>query len=355
MTLLAARSPGPVTLTPLLRVPEVRAGDDLAALILDALPANGIELRDGDILVISSKVVSKALGLTVAAGDRDAAVLSQARRVVAERDTPLGITRVVEAVAGPVMAAAGVDASNTGTDDVVLLLPEDPDAVARTLRKAIQRRLPGLAVGLVLSDTAGRPWRVGQTDFALGSAGVRLVDDLRGGRDADGRPLGVTERCVGDEIAAAADLVKGKTSRVPVAHVRGLGSAVERGNDEPGSRTLVRTGPSDWFGSGQVEAVRAALGVEAGTTLATEVGVPSALPEPRATRLQRAGRIALLQVEGVAARAVPEGIVLEGEDAFTLGIAVSRLVVALHAEGLAATAGRPATTGPRLQARVTLD
>ena len=348
------RSPGPVVLTPLLGMPEVRPGDDLASLVLDAVSANGITLRDGDLLVISSKVASKALGLTAPSGDRTAEVLGQARRVVAERDTPLGVTRVVEAVAGPVMAAAGVDASNTGADDVVLLLPPDPDAVARDLREAILQRTPGVTVGVILSDTAGRPWRVGQTDFALGSAGVHLVDDLRGGQDADGRPLSVTERCVGDEIAAAADLVKGKASGVPVALVRGLAAAVTPGNVAPGARSLVRTGPSDWFGSGRVEAVRAALGVEAGTDLAVEVGIPSALPEPTAVRLERAGRVALLGVGGVTASAGPDGVTLEGEDAFTLGVVASRLVVALHGEGLSATVGRPQIAGAHLHVRVPL-
>jgi coenzyme F420-0:L-glutamate ligase len=348
------RSPAPVVLTPLLGMPEVRPGDDLASLVLDAMSANGMALRDGDLLVISSKVASKALGLTAPAGDRAAAVLSQARRVVAERDTPLGVTRVVEAVAGPVMAAAGVDASNTGADDVVLLLPPDPDAVARDLRETILQRTAGVTVGVVLSDTAGRAWRVGQTDFALGSAGVRLVDDLRGGQDADGRPLSVTERCVGDEIAAAADLVKGKASGVPVALVRGLAAAVTSGDAAPGARSLVRTGPSDWFGSGRVEAVRAALGVEAGTDLAAEVGITSALPEPTTVRLQRAARVALLDVGGVTACPGPDGITLDGDDAFTLGVAASRLVVALHGEGLPSTVDRPQASGAHLRVRVTL-
>jgi coenzyme F420-0:L-glutamate ligase / coenzyme F420-1:gamma-L-glutamate ligase len=248
------RSPAPVVLTPLLGMPEVRPGDDLASLVLDAMSANGMALRDGDLLVISSKVASKALGLTAPAGDRAAAVLSQARRVVAERDTPLGVTRVVEAVAGPVMAAAGVDASNTGADDVVLLLPPDPDAVARDLRETILQRTPGVNVGVVLSDTAGRAWRVGQTDFALGSAGVRLVDDLRGGQDADGRPLSVTERCVGDEIAAAADLVKGKLTAIPVAVVRGLPAGVVTETDAT-ARHLVRSGTDDLFWLGTAEAL----------------------------------------------------------------------------------------------------
>ena len=346
------RSPAPVVLTPLLGMPEVRPGDDLASLVLDAVSANGMALRDGDLLVVSSKVASKALGLTAPAGDRAAAVLGQARRVVAERDTPLGVTRVVEAVAGPVMAAAGVDASNTGADDVVLLLPQDPDAVARDLREAILQRTPGVAVGVVLSDTAGRPWRVGQTDFALGSAGVRLVDDLRGGHDADGRPLSVTERCVGDEIAAAADLVKGKASGVPVALVRGLAAAVTPGNVAPGARSLVRTGPSDWFGSGRVEAVRAALGVEAGTDLATEVGIPSALPEPTAVRLERAGP------RRTAGSRRGDGLRRPGRrhpgrrrrvHPRRRGLPPG---VALHGEGLSATVGRPQPSGAHLQVRV---
>ena len=124
-------------------MPEVHPGDDLAEVVVRALAANGIRLADGDVLVVSSKIASKALGLTAAAQDRSEAVLRQSRRVVAERDTPLGVTRVVEAVAGPVMAAAGVDASNTGAADVVLLLPADPDEGARALRARIAQLLPG--------------------------------------------------------------------------------------------------------------------------------------------------------------------------------------------------------------------
>src|SRR3954470_5715562 len=174
------RSPAPVVLTPLLGLPEVRPGDDLASLVLDAVSANGMALLDGDLLVVSSKVASKALGLTAPADDRARAVLSQARRVVAERDTPLGVTRVVEAVAGPVMAAAGVDASNTGDLDGVLLLPTDPDGGWPSLLPELQAAFGVERLAVVLSDTSGRPWRVGQVDFALGAAGIRVVDDLRG-------------------------------------------------------------------------------------------------------------------------------------------------------------------------------
>src|SRR5665811_1191778 len=197
------------------------------------------------------------------------------------RITPLGITRIVETIAGPVMAAAGVDASNTADESIVLVLPGDPDAVAAEIRGGVTtgwQTLSGthLRLGVVLSDTAGRPWRIGQTDFALGAAGLQVVDDLRGSTDADGRLLWVTERCIADEIAAAADLVKGKATGVPVAHIRGLGHYVHHGQSEPGqsepgrsepgesatgARDLVRTGLGDWFGYGAVEAVRAALGV----------------------------------------------------------------------------------------------
>jgi len=128
----------PVTLTPLLGFPEVHEGDDLAGLTLKALQHNGIQLMDGDILVVSSKVVSKAMGLRAPAAERDGVVLSQTVRVVAERMTPSGVARVVESAAGPVMAAAGVDASNTGDESIVLFLPDDPDAVAAEIRGGVQ-------------------------------------------------------------------------------------------------------------------------------------------------------------------------------------------------------------------------
>ena len=167
----------------------------------------------------------------------------------------------------------------------------------------------------------------------------------------------MTERCVGDEIAAAADLVKGKAAGVPVAHVRGLAPAATSSGDTARARApCVRTGPTDWFGSGRVEAVRASLGVEAGTELAREVGIPSALPEPPAARVERAVRVALLGVEGVRRLDGPEGVVLQGEDAFTLGVAASRLVVALHGEGLvgrverrARQRDRPGSCGRRVK------
>jgi coenzyme F420-0:L-glutamate ligase / coenzyme F420-1:gamma-L-glutamate ligase len=344
----------PVTVTPLLGLPEVRAGDDLAAMVLTALQDNGIQLTSGDILVVSSKIVSKSMDLQAPSSDQAAAVLSQTVRIVAERRTPTGITRIVESAAGPVMTAAGVDASNTADGSIVLLLPKDPDAVAAQIRDGLQAgwaELTGEAVvtGVILSDTAGRPWRNGQTDFALGAAGVQVVDDLRGSTDANGRVLSVTERCVADEIAAAADLVKGKAIGVPAAHLRGLGKYVRDGNPDDGSdgematgaRALVRTGPQDWFGYGRVEAVRAALGVEPGSASAAEVGIPFSLAEDVSSRADRAIRVALLGCPGASARMNVNTISLTATDDFTLGVVATRAEVALRGEGLTTAMTRP--------------
>ena len=331
-----------VTLTPLLGLPEVREGDDLAAIVLEALRHQGIHLADGDILVVSSKVASKAMGLRAPASEVGEVVLSQSLRIVAERMTPAGVTRIVESAAGPVMTAAGVDASNTADTSTVLVLPDDPDAVAAQIRHGVQdgwaaRSGTHLALGVILSDTAGRPWRIGQTDFALGAAGIRVIDDLRGSTDAGGRLLATTERCVADEIAAAADLVKGKTTGVPAAHLRGLGHYVCDGESTDGARDLIRTGPGDWFGYGMVEAVRAALGVEPGTAAAAEVGIPSILPEDVATRAGRALRTALLTCPGVSGHVDGDTLRLEAADDFALGVAAARTEVALHGEGLTGT------------------
>jgi len=360
----AAASPGtaavtaPVTLTPLLGVAEIRDGDDLANILLKALQHNGITLLDGDILVVSSKVVSKALGLRAPSAHPADVVLSQSVRVVAERIGTSGVTRIVESVAGPVMTAAGVDASNTSDEASVLTLPEDPDAVAAAIRAAVQSGWASLSgehlrLGVVLSDTAGRPWRIGQTDFALGAAGVHVLDDLRGSRDASGRVLSVTQRCVADEIAAAADLVKGKTTGVPAAHIRGLGSYVCEGESTSGARDLIRTGPGDWFGYGAAEAVRAALGVEPGSATASGAGIASIEPEEVAERAGRALRVALLTCPGASGQIEGAAIHLEADTEFVLGVAATRAQVALHGEGMASTIARepvPALTTGKEQA-----
>jgi coenzyme F420-0:L-glutamate ligase / coenzyme F420-1:gamma-L-glutamate ligase len=332
----------PVTLTPLLGFPEVHAGDKVANIVLEVLQHNGIQLADGDILVVSSKVASKAMRLRAPAGELADVVVSQTVRTVAERMTPLGVTRIVESAAGPVMAAAGVDASNTAGESIVLILPDDPDAVAARIRDGLQTGWAGLSgthllIGVILSDTAGRPWRIGQTDFALGAAGIHVVDDLRGSTDADGRILSVTQRCVADEIAAAADLVKGKAAGIPAAHIRGLGQYVKDGESTSGARDLIRTGSGDWFGYGMAEAVRAALGVEPGSATASAVGIPSSIPEDVATRAGRALRVALLTCPAASGDVDGDTVRLQAGDDFTLGVAATRAEVALRGEGLMTT------------------
>lgn len=229
----------PLIVLPLDGVPEVSPGDDLGALIGDALErtAGALPLRADDVLVVTSKVVAKAEGAIVdlagveprpeavtfaARWDRDPrqveVVMREAVRVVrADR----GVL-VVETRHGFVLANAGVDASNVGprSGEVVLLLPADPDASARRIRSAISARF-GVAPPVLVSDSMGRPWRFGITDCAIGLAGMRPLDDLRGTPDADGRPMSATIRAVADEIAAAAELALGKTARRPAAIVRG--------------------------------------------------------------------------------------------------------------------------------------
>ncbi|WP_030759711.1 coenzyme F420-0:L-glutamate ligase [Streptomyces griseus] len=229
-------------------LPEVAPGDDLAKLIAAAAP----DLADGDVLLVTSKIVSKAEGRIVAADDREEAIDAEAVRVVARR----GTLRIVENRQGFVMAAAGVDASNTPAG-TVLLLPEDPDGSALRIRTGLREAL-GVDVGIVVTDTFGRPWRSGLTDVAIGAAGVRVLDDLRGVADSHGNELNVTIVATADELAAAGDLVKGKATGMPVAVVRGLPHLV--GDDgEPGARALVRSAEGDMFRLGTSEAVREAV------------------------------------------------------------------------------------------------
>jgi coenzyme F420-0:L-glutamate ligase/coenzyme F420-1:gamma-L-glutamate ligase len=354
---MTSRTPR-VALTPLLGLPEVREGDNVAEILLKGLQRNEIQLLDGDILVLSSKVISKAMGLRAPASEQVEVVLSQTVRIVAERRTPSGVTRIVESVAGPVMTAAGVDASNTADGSTVLLLPDDPDAVAAQIRDGVQTgwlTLSGIHVltGLILSDTAGRPWRNGQTDLALGACGIRVVDDLRGSTDTNGRILSVTERCIADEIAAAADLVKGKATGVPAAHIRGLGQYVLDNESTSGARDLVRTGRQDWFGYGMAEAVRAALGVEPGTIQASKVGIPFIDPEDKDTRARRALRIALLTCPEVVGEVDDGTLALVAPDDFTLGVAAARAEVALRGEGLAAIVTRSPVSSLPVDAMLT--
>ncbi|WP_165067129.1 coenzyme F420-0:L-glutamate ligase [Marisediminicola senii] len=226
---------------------EIVAGDDLARLIGDAVGS----LEEGDIVSVTSKIVSKAEGRTIAAADRENAITAETVRLVASRTHPNGVTRIVENRLGLVMAAAGVDGSNT-PEGTVLLLPLDPDASAHAICRALRERF-GVPVGVVITDTLGRPWRDGQTDVAIGAAGLRVIDDLRGTTDANGRPLNVTLPAVADELAGATDLVKGKADGLPVAVVRGLGRLVAD-LDEPGAARLIRPAENDMFRLGSDEA-----------------------------------------------------------------------------------------------------
>ncbi|MER6396121.1 coenzyme F420-0:L-glutamate ligase [Kitasatospora sp. NPDC086009] len=228
-------------------LPEIDAGADLAALI-----AKAGTYQDGDILLVTSKIVSKAEGRVLRAADREAAIDAETVRVVARR----GPVRIVENRNGLVMAAAGVDASNTAAG-TVLLLPEDPDASARALRARLQQ-LTGLRLAVVVTDTFGRPWRNGLTDVAIGAAGLPVLEDHRGRTDSHGNELAMTVTATADELAAAADLVKGKSTGTPVAVVRGLGHLVTA-EDGAGTRPLVRAAADDMFRLGTSEAVRQAV------------------------------------------------------------------------------------------------
>lgn len=241
-------------ITVLENIPEIQCGDNLADIIGDALSDDGIQ--SGDILVITSKIVSKAEGRQIAADDREEAITSETVRLVASRTHTGGVTRIVENRQGLILAAAGVDNSNT-PEGTVLLLPEDPDASARGLCTALRLRF-NMPIGVIISDTLGRPWRAGQTDAAIGAAGLRVIDDHRGTQDSHGNLLTASATAVGDEIASAADLVKGKSYGSPVAVVRGLDQLVLADEDQlradSSGRALIRSANEDLFRLGSAEA-----------------------------------------------------------------------------------------------------
>ncbi|MDT4913961.1 MAG: coenzyme F420-0:L-glutamate ligase / coenzyme F420:gamma-L-glutamate ligase [Pseudonocardiales bacterium] len=255
-----------IEILPVLGIGELRPGDDLATVI-----AEHTTLQDGDVLVVTSKIVSKVEGRLIMLDSADpderevarqAAIDAETVRVVARR----GELRIVETRHGLVLAAAGVDASNVARDELALL-PIDPDASALVLRDAL-RELLGVEVGVIISDTMGRAWREGLTDAAIGVAGLTAVVDPRGQVDAYGNTLDVTRVAVADEIAAAADLVKGKLVGIPVAVVRGLAPDGKLPDDGNGSRELIRGAAEDLFRLGTAEAL--ALG-QAGAGWGDEV------------------------------------------------------------------------------------
>jgi coenzyme F420-0:L-glutamate ligase/coenzyme F420-1:gamma-L-glutamate ligase len=238
-----------LTVSAISGIPEINPGDDLGTLIAEAIGASGTELRDGDILVVTSKIVSKAEGQVVSSS-RDDAIAAETVRVVARR----GDTTIAQTRHGFVMAAAGVDESNA-RPGTVLLLPADSDESARRLRKALRARF-GVRLGIIVTDTMGRAWRAGQTDTAIGAAGVLPARDHRGETDSFGNTLEVTVAAVADEIAAAGDLVKGKALHLPVALVRGLADLVTE-NDGPGARALLRDPAEDMFRLGAADVIPA--------------------------------------------------------------------------------------------------
>jgi len=221
-------------IAPVRGLPELRAGDDLAQLIVDRA-----DLELGDVLVVAQKAISKIEGRIVRLDDiepstralklagegdprRIEVILGEARRILRTR----GSLVIAETRHGFVCASAGVDASNTPEPGTLVLLPVDPDASAAGLRARLHE-LTGHDVGVIVSDSFGRPWRQGTTDVAIGSAGIDVLRDLKGERDPTGYELRSTMIALADEIAGAAELVMGKLDRVPVAIVRGLDAAGE--------------------------------------------------------------------------------------------------------------------------------
>jgi coenzyme F420-0:L-glutamate ligase/coenzyme F420-1:gamma-L-glutamate ligase len=237
-----------VEVLPVRGIPEVGEGDDLADLIAEALVGQEIGLRDGDVLAVTQKAVSKAEGRVVPDGERKAEwVAKEAHRVVARR----GELVITETPHGFVCANAGVDASNVA-EGLLSLLPEDPDASAERIRTGIQERT-GRAVGVVVTDTFGRPWRRGLVNVAIGCAGLPPLVDLRGTLDHHGRLLQATVVALADEVAAAAGLVMGKADRVAGAIVRGLRPQQAAG---PGpARDLVRAAGDDLFRWSPLQAI----------------------------------------------------------------------------------------------------
>lgn len=229
------------SVTPLYGIPEIHPGDDLAVIILEAL-ALGPGFEPFDILVVTSKIVSKSEGRIVSSATRNAAIDEETVRIVAER----GNTKIVETKQGLIMAAAGVDASNAPRG-MVLKLPVDSDKSARDLRNKLHSVVS--PIGIIVTDTMGRAWRLGLTDNAIGVAGVQTLHDYRGQHDAAGRTLELSVSAVADEIAGAAELVKGKLDGIPVVLVRGLPQYVTT-EDGPGARSIIRSAAEDMFSLG---------------------------------------------------------------------------------------------------------
>jgi coenzyme F420-0:L-glutamate ligase/coenzyme F420-1:gamma-L-glutamate ligase len=335
-----------IELIPLEGLPEIEPGDDLAALLEPLVAANAAS--DGDVVAITQKVVSKAEGRLVPADDRAAWVERETVDVVARRGD-LVITRTRH---GFVCANAGVDASNV-RDGFLTLLPEDPDASAERLQKELSARLGLSRLGVVITDTFGRPWREGVVDVAIGCAGLPALVDLRGTGDDHGKELETTVVALADAVAAASGLVMTKTARVPAALVRGLDAA--KGDAPPGpASSLVRrpeddlfresalisvgaARPSEVFGPGEVsrEIVESAVRAACAVPLVGEwsfVGLDSpaarrsVLVAAGASDVLRAAPILLVPCARVPAETSEEAVLLSA------GAVIRTLTVAIHAQ-----------------------
>jgi coenzyme F420-0:L-glutamate ligase / coenzyme F420-1:gamma-L-glutamate ligase len=238
-------------------LPGVKPKDDLAGLIAEAVEKNGVGLKAGDVVVVAQKVISKSEGCLVRL--RDVKPSALAREWARKRDTDPRLVEVVfreskrivrmsprvlitETRHGFVCANAGVDRSNVSGKGWVTCLPRDPDKSARRLARGL-RRLLKASVAVIITDTFGRPWRLGQTNVAIGAAGLQPLVDLRGARDTFGRTLHATVLAIADELAAAAGLAMGKRGQVPVVIIRGY--RYRAGNE--GARTLIRPAADDLF------------------------------------------------------------------------------------------------------------
>jgi coenzyme F420-0:L-glutamate ligase/coenzyme F420-1:gamma-L-glutamate ligase len=317
---------------PVRGIGDITAGDDLAEVITTAAPW----LADGDVLVVTSKIVSKAEGRLVEVpadgpereAARQAALASETARVVARR----GATAIVQTHHGFVMAAAGIDASNVDKTHLVLL-PADPDASARRLHRDLKAR--GLTVAIIISDTMGRAWRNGLTDVALGAAGISPIRDHRGETDPYGNELQLTEMAVIDELAAAAELVKGKCDQVPVAVIRGY-PAEGLADDPEGASALLRDAASDMFSLGTAEA--RAAGLYEAALLPADPGEPGSPADgPTIDRLWLA--VAPESDPGITMTRENSTVTCQPSDTspaalMRLGEAVHRLRAALAADGM---------------------
>lgn len=248
---------GSLTILGLRYIPQVGLGDNLGEIVVTAANKQGAQLKNDDVVVVAQKIVSKAEGRFVSLGDvkpsakarriagamkKDSrhieVILRETKRVVRQRGAHL----IVETRHGLVCANAGVDKSNVEGEDVVTLLPMNPDSSARRIRRQI-RESAGKVVSVIVSDTFGRPWRLGQTNVAIGLSGMRPLIDYRGTKDMFGYPLSVTRMAVADELAAAAELVMNKVDGIPVAIIRGYSHPRARGS----ARQLVRSAKEDLF------------------------------------------------------------------------------------------------------------